>query len=202
MIRHSDIRRAHFFTPFLDLLFDGVADFAGLGEFFCGRSGETGRVGEAPVQTRGDAGENRALFGAGFIADGDDVGEGLAGFYEIPDGLGRVGGNIDADFLHRRDNDGVEFAGFEAGAVSFELVATDIIEERFGHLAAGAVVDADEKDLLLHTQLNLTRDGWGATAVFFTHAAAGGDGETSADDRSDDVEPEVFEVEGNDGRSK
>jgi hypothetical protein len=60
--------------------------------------------------------------------------------------------NVDSDFLHRFDNDRVEFAGFEASAAGFELIAADVIEERFGHLAAGAVVDTDEKDLLLHTQ--------------------------------------------------
>jgi hypothetical protein len=34
--------------------------------------------------------------------------------------------------------------------VGFEVVGADLIEKGFGHLAAGAVVDANEKDVLFH----------------------------------------------------
>ena len=40
-----------------------------------------------------------------------------------------------------------------AGAVGLELVAADLVEEGLGHLAAGAVVDADEQDFVFHGEL-------------------------------------------------
>ena len=102
------------------------------------------------MQPRGYAGKNRAAFRARFVADGDHVGEHFAGLDVIEDGLGLVAGNINADFLHRFNDDGIEFAGFESGAVRFKLIAAHLSQERLGHLAAGAVVDADEQYSFFH----------------------------------------------------
>jgi hypothetical protein len=143
---------ANFGAPFFDFGFYGVADFAGSGEFFRVRPLEGGRVGETPMEAFGYTGEDGAALGAGFIADRDDIGEDPAGFKHVEDGPGRVGRNVDANFLHGLDDDGVEFAGFESGAMGFELIAADLVEEGLSHLAAGAIVDANkENSFLLHS---------------------------------------------------
>src|SRR5262249_47190403 len=61
---------------------------------------------------------------------------------------GLVARNIYADFLHGLDDDRIELAGLESGAVGLKLVGAHLVQEGFGHLAAGAVVDANEKDSL------------------------------------------------------
>jgi hypothetical protein len=132
----------NFRAPLLDFFLDGVAHFAGLGQFF--RALKTGRIGKGPVQPRRDAGKNRAAFRARLVANGDDVGEHLAGLDHVEHRLGLVAGNINADLLHHLDDDGIEPAGFESGAVRLKFVAADLVQERLGHLAACAVVDADE----------------------------------------------------------
>ena len=58
------------------------------------------------------------------------------------------------DHPHGFDDDGVEFAGLKAGALRFELVAADLIEERLGHLAAGAIVDTNEQNSLFHVRVS------------------------------------------------
>src|SRR5437879_2402957 len=106
-------------------------------------------VGKSPMQAGGDAGKDGAAFGVGLIANGDHVGEDPAGFEEIEHGLGFVGGEVYADLLHGLHDDAVEFAGLQSGAVGFELLPADLIQERLSHLAAGAVVNADKQDFFL-----------------------------------------------------
>ena len=101
------------------------------------------------MQTVGDAGKGGTSLGAGLVTNGDDISEAFAGGEHVRDGFGLVAGNVYADFLHGFDNNGIEFAGFEAGAVGFELLAANVIQERFRHLAAGAVMDADEENFFL-----------------------------------------------------
>src|SRR5215831_18044051 len=65
--------RADFGAPLFDFSFDHVADVAGAGELLVVAALQGRRVGEAPVQAGSAAWENRAAFGAGFVADSDDV---------------------------------------------------------------------------------------------------------------------------------
>jgi hypothetical protein len=180
----------------LDRGFNRVSDFARTSQFLVMAALDSGGIREAPMQPRCDAGINWATFGAGFVANGNDVGEGSAGFVHIKYRFGVIAGNIYADFLHGFDDDRVEFPWLNTRTVGFELCAADLIEEGLGHLASGAVVDADKQDLLLHSfGRKLARLGRSATAVFFTHATAGWHGEAGAEDGREDVQPEVFGVE-------
>ena len=95
-------------------------------------------------------GENRASFGARFIADRDDIREHLPGFEHVEDGFRFVARNVDPHFLHCLHNDWVEPTRFEAGTLGFKLLRADLVEKRLSHLAARAVVNADEQHLLLH----------------------------------------------------
>ena len=78
----------------------------------------------------------------------------------------------------------------------FELLATDVVQERLSHLAAGAVMNANEQDLFLchMSKPNLARLGWGATAVFLAHTTAGRQSEPSAEYRCDEVKPKVLRM--------
>ena len=80
--------RADLGAPLFDFGFDGIADFASAGEVFVVAILKGGGVGEAPMQAGGDTGKDGATFGAGFIANGDDVGEDFAGFEHVEDGFG------------------------------------------------------------------------------------------------------------------
>ena len=74
-------------APGFDFGFDGVADLARAGEFFLVRARDGGGIREAPVKAGGDAGIDGAAFGAGFVANGDDVRKGLAGLIDVENGL-------------------------------------------------------------------------------------------------------------------
>ena len=91
-----------------------------------------------------------AALGAGLIANRDYVGKSFFRIIHVEDCFGLVSRNIHSNLLHRLDNNGIEFAGFKPGAVRLEFLSADLIQERLGHLAAGAIVDANEKDFFLH----------------------------------------------------
>jgi len=135
---------AHLRAPLLDFGFDGVANIAGENQPLFGRALEAGRVGKAPVQTSRTAGEARAAFGAGFIANGDHVRERLLRFEHVSDGFGLVARNIHADFAHNFHDDRIQFAGFDAGALRVEFFTSELVEKCLRHLAACAGVNADE----------------------------------------------------------
>ena len=102
------------------------------------------------MQARREARDKRAAFGAGFIANGDDVRECPAGLEHVRDGFRLVTGDVYADFPHGFDDDWVQLSRLQPCTVGFELLAAKLVQERLGHLAAGAVVNADEKDFLFH----------------------------------------------------
>jgi hypothetical protein len=106
--------------------------------------------------------KNRASLGACLIANGDDVRKQIAALDEIENFFRPVAGNVDAGFAHRLDDNGIEFASFESGALRFKLIAANLIQERLGHLAAGAVVDANKQDTFFHNSIYLV--GWGLGA--------------------------------------
>jgi len=105
------------------------------------------------VQTLGGSGKNRASFRAGFVAHGDDMREKFSRLQDIGDGPRFLLGNIDPGFLHRFHHERVQRPGFEAGAFRRKRIAADVIEPRLGHLAPGAVVNANEEDVLFHELL-------------------------------------------------
>ena len=107
------------------------------------------------MQPRGRAGKNWAAFRFGFAAHGHGVGKALPRLQHLIHRFGFVAGDIQADFAHGFDDDRIERAGRQSGTVGFKPVAAKVIEPRFGHLAAGAVVDADEQDFLFHGLFSL-----------------------------------------------
>jgi len=131
----------------LDLGFDAVPDFAGTGEPVLMTSAKGGWIGETPMQASGDAGKDRTAFGAALVTHGDDVDKALAGLICVENGFGPVAGNVYVDFPHCLDHDGIEVAGFKAGAVSLKLFPTNVVEKGLRHLAASTVAAADKKHL-------------------------------------------------------
>jgi len=152
----------NFSAPLLDFFLNDVAHFAGLCQFFFRRALKTGRVRETPVQPPGHTGKNRAAFRACLIANSDHVGKYFAGLEHIKHGLRLITGNINADFLHRLDDDRIEFARFESRAVRFKFVATDLVQKRLGHLAAVAVVNTDKQYSFFHNFVYLLGSGFSA----------------------------------------
>src|SRR6266436_4178827 len=67
--------------------FDLVPDFSRSLEFFIFGTAERRRVRKTPVQAFGRAGENRALFGAGFIAHGNHKAVESASFEHVEHAL-------------------------------------------------------------------------------------------------------------------
>ena len=105
------------------------------------------------MQTGNDARKNRAAFRTCFITNRDDLMKNPAGIKHIKHGFGSIAGNINSDFPHRFHDNGIEFAGFKSGTVRLKFIAANLLQECLGHLAAGAVVDANEKDVLFHSTL-------------------------------------------------
>src|SRR5438093_12011372 len=77
---------AHLGAPFLNFGFDGVADLAGAGQLLIVAALERGRIGKAPMQAAGHARKYWAALGAGLVANGDNVGEALAGVVQVKHG--------------------------------------------------------------------------------------------------------------------
>jgi hypothetical protein len=103
------------------------------------------RIGERPVFAT-KVGE----VGAGFSAAHGDEQGGIAGEV-VGEELGVGGGEVDADFAHGVDDDGVDVrAGVGAGGDGAGLGGVgELGEEGGGHLGAAGVVDAGE-DIGLH----------------------------------------------------
>ena len=144
------------FTPSLDFGPDRITNFAGFGEarFVCAL--KAGRVGKTPVQSLHAAGENRTPFRAGFVANGDDVVEAFSRGDNIRHTPGFVPADVDVEFGHGLDDKGIEAARLDSRALGGELIAAKPVHEGFGHLAAGAVVDADKENLLFHESIAVT----------------------------------------------
>lgn len=140
---------ANLVTPFLHFQPDLIPNFTGQAELGCCASGQTGWIGKRPMQALRDAWEN----GTGvplrlrFSADGDDISEQLTRFPDIENGLRLLPGDIDPGLAHCFHCERIQHTGLEAGALRFKLVSTKMIEPGFSHLAASAVMNADEQDL-------------------------------------------------------
>jgi len=117
----------------LDPITDLVADTAD------GVDGLSGRVVEVPVEVSlsGEVGADIAA------THGDDhAGRLRVGWCED---LRFLVSDIDADFRHDLDRDGVDLVGgCGSGGADLDLIASELAEESGGHLRAAGVVDADE----------------------------------------------------------
>ncbi len=136
--------RAHFVAPHFDARANLVADFPRTCEALVVCATERGRIWKTPVQSLGHARKNRTTLGGALVADSDYVGEQFARFENIEYGLSLILRNIDPDLAHCFDGQRVERSRFEPGAVCFKQIDTDLVEKRFRHLAASAVMNTDE----------------------------------------------------------
>lgn len=96
--------------------------------------------------------------GAGFtglIADGNHIipvliGQGVYGF-------GKVMGDVYADFLHDSHSERMEGGGVSPSAKNLGMTLEIVAEETFSHLAAGAIVGAQDEDAGLTTRHRVRR---------------------------------------------
>ena len=136
--RRSVLRRPN--RSCTDLIADATCSL----QLFLVRAREFGRIVKRPVQASSDARKNRTTLGSALVADSDYVGEQFAQFENIEYGLSLILRNIDPDLAHCFDGQRVERSRFEPGAVCFKRIDTDLVEKRFRHLAASAVMNTDE----------------------------------------------------------
>src|ERR1043165_7612059 len=143
---------AYFFTPLLDLRPDIIADRPGLLQAFFMAAGCLRRIRKWPVQPRCDSWKNWAALRLAFAAYRDHVLEELPGFPDIEHRLSFLLRKIDADFPHHFHHERIDDAWLQARTFRRKPIAADMVQPRFRHLAAGAVMNADEQDVLLcHT---------------------------------------------------
>ena len=116
------------------------------------RSSKLRRIGKWPVQPCGYTREHRAALRFGFTANCNYVGKQLPGFEDVKDRLRPDARDIDPDFLKRFHCQRVERSRLEPCALGLKKVAAILVEKRCGHLAARAIMDANEKDVFLHKQ--------------------------------------------------
>src|SRR3954470_86482 len=145
----SDSRRnlrTNFFAPRFDLGADLIPDHAYLLQLLLLRTGRLRRVGKTPVQPLSRAGKDGTSLGVGFITHRYDIGEELSGLEDIEHRSRFFFRNIDPDFRHHLHRERIERAAFESGALCLEEVFAKLIHPCFRHLAARAVVYADEEN--------------------------------------------------------
>ena len=117
------------------------------------RSSKLRRIGKWPVQPFGYTREHRATFRFGFTANCNYVRKELPRFEDIENRLRPGARDVDPDFLKRFDRQRVECSRFESGALCLKKLAANPVEKRCAHLAARAVMDANEKDIFFHKQM-------------------------------------------------
>lgn len=79
------------------------------------------------------------------LTDGDHEIEDPALPEEVKYLLGRLGGYVDTVFQQDLDHIGIDGSGLESGAFHLKIVSAYLLEVGLGHLAAGAVVGADDE---------------------------------------------------------
>ena len=92
------------------------------------------------------------MFVRAFIANTDDVIVFGPLAHEREDALGLVPRNVDAEFGYHLHGERAELPGLRAAGLDFEELAAGVFQQRFRHLAAAAVMGADEQDFF-HTML-------------------------------------------------
>ena len=95
--------------------------------------------------------ENRAAFCFGLTAHCNRIGEYvLRGLPNIEDGLRLIARNVDSTLLQCFYRQGIQDARFQPGAVGFEVITAQFVEQRRSNLAACTVLHTNEKDFLFH----------------------------------------------------
>jgi hypothetical protein len=123
------------------------------------RSNKLRRIGKWPVQPFRYTGEHRAALRFGFTANCNYVPKQLTGFEDVKDRLCPDARDVDPNFLKRFHRKRVKRSRLESGALCLKKLATNLVEKRCSHLAACAVMNTNEKDVLLHKQmLNQRKD--------------------------------------------
>jgi hypothetical protein len=61
--------------------------------------------------------------------------------------------NINAHFPHHSNRQRIKLARLKPGTVRFKIISANFVEKRFGHLAAGAIVNTDKENFLFHRLL-------------------------------------------------
>ena len=140
---------AEVFDPRANLL----QNLACPGHLFFMRSGKLRWIGKWPVQPFRYTREHRAALRFGFTANCNYVRKQLPGFEDVKDRLRPNARDVDRDFLKRFHRQRVERSRFESGALRVKKLAANPVEKRCSHLAARAVMDANEKDVFLHKQM-------------------------------------------------
>src|SRR6516162_10553676 len=98
------------------------------------------RVLKILVKALGLTWEQRAAL-PGVVADCEHVIERLA--FELIDVLRAVTGNVNTQFFHHSDRFGPHAPWSCAGALHFETLSCRMLEQAFGHLAAGGIACAE-----------------------------------------------------------
>jgi hypothetical protein len=142
-----------FFAEVFDSRANLLQNLACPGHLLLMRSSKLRRIGKWPVQPCGYTREHRAALRFGFTANCNYVGKQLTGFEDVKDRLRPNARDIDPDFLKLFHRQRVECSRFESCALCLKKLATNPVEKRCGHLAARAVMDANEKDVSLHKQM-------------------------------------------------
>jgi hypothetical protein len=140
---------AEVFDPRANLL----QHFACPRHLFLMRSSKLRRIGKWPVQPFRYTREQGTALRFGFTANCNYVSKQLTGFEDVKDRSRPGARDVHPDFLKRFDRQRVECSRFESGALCLKKLATNLVEKRCGHLAARAVMDANEKDVFLHEQM-------------------------------------------------
>ncbi len=103
-----------------------------------------GRIVKGPVMPVHLAGEHGAGL-AGIVADGDDGLDFLV--QEFGQRLGTMPGNVDPDFGHDLDGDGVDEAGwFRPGALDVDQPSRRAPQDAFGQVTATGIAGAENQD--------------------------------------------------------
>ena len=91
----------------------------------------------------------------GLITDGNHIIPVLIG--QGVYGLSKVMGDVYADFLHGSNGERMESGGVSPSAKSLGMTMEIVAEETFSHLAAGAIVGAQDEDAGLTTRHRVRR---------------------------------------------
>src|SRR5688572_20185089 len=140
-----------FCTPHRNLILNLVAHVPHEREFLDAAPLVGGWISKSPIEPSIQPRKNRATLAAGFITDSNDVVEMFAALQEVHNGFGFISGNVQPDFAHGFDRQGIKWAWFQPRAVSFESGRQRGIQECFSHLAARRIVNAYKKKALFHT---------------------------------------------------
>ena len=142
-----------FLTEAFDSRANLLQDLACSRHLFFVRSSKLRRIGKWPVQPCSYAREHRAALRFGLTANCNYVGKQLTGFEDVKDRLRSNARDIDPDFPKRFHRQRVKCSRLESCALCVKKVAANPVEKRCGHLAARAVMDANEKDVFVHKQM-------------------------------------------------